>query len=115
MKQTIGLSQFTDAFMSIRPNNFSYEGLEQLFDYFESYEDDTGEQIELDVIAICCEYSESTINECLDYYDIVDAEDKEDFESLSDYEKLSIIQDWLANKTSVIGTTDQCTIIYQQF
>lgn len=115
MKQTIGLSQFTDAFMSIRPKNFSHEGLEQLFDYFESYEDDTGEQIELDVIAICCEYSESTINECLDYYDIVDAEDKEDFESLSDYEKLSIIQDWLAKHTSVMGTTDQCTIIYQQF
>ena len=110
-----GLSQFTDAFMSIRPNNFSYEGLEQLFDYFESYEQDTNEEIELDVIAICCEYSESTINECLDYYDIVDAEDKEDFESLSDYEKLSIIQDWLAKNTSVIGTTDQCTIIYQQF
>jgi hypothetical protein len=115
MKQTIGLSQFQDEFDAIRPNNFSYEGLQQLFDYFESYEDDTGEQIELDVIAICCEYSENTINECLDYYDIVDAEDKEDFELLSDYEKLSIIQDWLAKHTSVIGTTDQCTIIYQQF
>jgi hypothetical protein len=45
----------------------------------------------------------------------VDAEDKEDFELLCDYEKLSIIQDWLAKNTSVIGTTDQCTIIYQQF
>jgi hypothetical protein len=115
MKQTIGLSQFQDAFDAIRPNNFTYEGLQQLFDYFESYEDDNGEQIELDVIAICCEYSENTINECLEYFDIVEDEDKEDFELLSDYEKLSIIQDWLAKNTSVIGTTDQCSIIYQQF
>ena len=115
MKTTVNLYDFRDAFQRVRPNNFSYEGLEQLFNYFESYEDDTGQEIELDVIGICCEYAESTINECLDYYDIVDDDEKEEFDSLGDYEKLSIIQDWLANHTSVIGTTDQCTIIYQEF
>jgi hypothetical protein len=105
MKQTIGLSQFTDAFMSIRPNNFSYEGLQQLFDYFESYEQDTNEEIELDVIAICCEYSESTPKEIAAHYNI-DIED--------DGNELLNVMDYLADHTSVIGHTDT-TIIYQQF
>jgi hypothetical protein len=44
--------------MECRPDNFSYPGLLALWEYFEEYEDSTGEEIELDVIAICCEYSE---------------------------------------------------------
>jgi len=59
MKQTIGFSQFTDAFRDMgREENFTYEGKRALFDYLESFEEDTGEEIELDVIALCCEYSE---------------------------------------------------------
>ena len=58
MKQTIGLCEFEDAFRSIRPDNFSYSGLQALFEYLEEYEEDTGEEIELDVIALCCEYTE---------------------------------------------------------
>jgi len=55
MKTTVTFSDFRQAFKAIRPDNFSHEGLEQLWEYFESYERDTGEEIELDVIAICCE------------------------------------------------------------
>jgi len=60
MKQTISLYQFRDQFMACRPDNFSYPGLVALWEYFEEYEQDTGEEIELDIIAICCEYSEFT-------------------------------------------------------
>ena len=105
MKQTIGLSQFTDAFTAIRPSNFSPEGLQQLFDYFESYEDDTGEQIELDVIAICCEYAENTPKDIAKYYNI---------ELEDDGNELLNVMDYLADHTSVIGHTDN-SIIYQQF
>jgi hypothetical protein len=107
MKQTIGLSQFTDAFMSIRPNNFSYEGLEQLFDYFESYEQDTNEEIELDVIAICCEYSELSIEEIIRSYGI-------DTDEVEDDELDEFVFDYLASKTSVIGQTDT-GIVFQTF
>ena len=59
MIQTINKSQFTTAFHKAgRGNNFTYEGLIALYDYLEEYEDSTGEKIELDVIAICCEYNE---------------------------------------------------------
>jgi hypothetical protein len=52
------LEDFRRAFQSTRPNNFSYEGLIALYDYFQNLEDDIGEELDLDVIAVCCDYSE---------------------------------------------------------
>ena len=52
-----------------RGKQFTYEGLNALFDYLEEYEDGTGETIELDVIALCCEYTEyKNIREYNDEY-----------------------------------------------
>ncbi len=58
MKQTINEHQFRQAFKECRPDQFSWEGLHALWEWFEQYEEDTSEDIELDVIAICCDYSE---------------------------------------------------------
>jgi hypothetical protein len=76
MKQTINQYQFADAFRSIRPDNFTYAGLHALFDYLEEYEESCGEEIELDVIALCCEYSEhkSALDAAADYGFDVDGE-----------------------------------------
>ena len=41
-----------------RGDQFSYEGLNALFDYLEELSEDTGANIELDVIALCCEFTE---------------------------------------------------------
>ena len=49
-------ADFISAFKSIRPDNFSYEGLKALYGYFEELSED--QNIELDVIAICCDYTE---------------------------------------------------------
>jgi hypothetical protein len=57
MKTAVTFSEFSDSFRDIRPDNFSYRALRILFAYFEQYEEDTGEEIELDVIAICCYFS----------------------------------------------------------
>ena len=59
MKQTINFSQFTDAFRDMdRDNNFTYKGKRALFDYLEEYEEETGGEVELDIIALCCEFTE---------------------------------------------------------
>jgi hypothetical protein len=52
--------QFHDAFASNkqRKDTFSYEGLNALFNYFDDLTEDTGVDMELDVVAICCEYAE---------------------------------------------------------
>ena len=76
MKQTISSYQFADAFRSIRPDNFTYAGLNALFEYLEEYEDSCGHEIELDVISLCCEYSEhkSALDAVADYSFDIDGE-----------------------------------------
>ena len=59
MKTTVNNYDFHRAFEEMnRQANFSYEGLNALFEYLEQYEEDTGEEMELDVIALCCDFTE---------------------------------------------------------
>ena len=60
MKQIISKYHFTNWFLSsdTYKNNFSYEGLNSLFDYFTTIEECTDDEIEFDPVAICCDYSE---------------------------------------------------------
>ena len=56
--ETVNEHSFTEAFRQIRPDNFSYEGQKALYEYLEDLSEDIGTPIELDVISICCDYSE---------------------------------------------------------
>jgi hypothetical protein len=58
IKKQINFSDFCDSFSGTYKNNFSYNGKRALFDYLDNLSDDIGEDIELDPIALCCEYSE---------------------------------------------------------
>jgi len=58
MKNTITEQEFINDMENIRPENFTTSGLRTLFNYFEQLEQDIGEQIEFDPIAICCEFAE---------------------------------------------------------
>lgn len=59
MKQTINFFDFTDTFKQCgRKDQFSYAGLRALFDYLEDLEEQCDMEIELDVIALCCDYTE---------------------------------------------------------
>jgi len=58
MKQNVSEYDFIDGFMKIRPDNFSRNGLQCLYTYLTELEDDIGEELEFDVIAICCDFSE---------------------------------------------------------
>ena len=100
MYSTVGFSDFYDGFSS-RRENFSYDGLQLLFDYFEEIEESTGEKIEFDPIAICCEYNEYTL---------------EDFnrENCTEFETLDEIQDYVNENSIVVGLTD-FTIVYLAF
>lgn len=59
MKQTVTKYDFTQAFRDMnRDSNFSYAGLEALFDHLEEIEECCGEEFELDVIGLCGEFCE---------------------------------------------------------
>lgn len=95
------VSQFRDAFRAMgRHGNFSYEGIEILFEYLEELSDSIGEPIELDVIALCCEYSEDSIEDIIDNYRIDVSEADGDEEEIE-----GIVREYLNDNTIVCGET----------
>ena len=60
MKQSITRADFVGWFWGsdTYKRNFSYEGLNSLFDYFEQLEEEMESEIDFDTIAICCDFSE---------------------------------------------------------
>ena len=100
MINTINKYEFSDAFQKMgRGDQFSYEGLIALFDYLEILEDDIGEPIELDVISLCCEYTEyENLKEFQDDYG-------------DEYETLESIY----NRTALIQVEDTERFIIQNF
>ena len=98
MIKTINEYDFSKAFHNMgRGEQFSSSGLDALFKYFEMLEDSVSEPIELDVIAICCEYAE---------YDSLE-EFQEDYSS--EYESIDDIE----RETEVIRIDDDSFIIAQ--
>jgi len=94
MYQLINEYDFVEAFKKMdRENNFSMEGRKALFNYLEELEENKG--IELDVIAICCDYTEyKNIKEFQNAY-------SEDYKTIEDIEE----------KTQVIKIDDESFII----
>lgn len=108
MKTTVNFSEFRDLFQQIRPDNFSYEGLRHLFSWLEQYEEDTGEEMELDVIAICCDFSEDYYQNIADQYGL----DLSEYES--DEDKQEAVADYLSDQGVYVGEAGEC-IIYRNF
>lgn len=90
-------SQFSDRFSDMgRGDQFSYEARKALFEYY----DEMDEPVELDVIAICCDWNEldlETINQ--DY--------SKEFETLDE------AFEWLNEQSYAIKLTD--TVLFQVF
>lgn len=99
MYQSVNESDFIAAFEAIRPDNFSRPALRELFEYLEELERDLGEEVELDPIAICCDWVEYTAEElATDYSDRIDpdADDRTEglVESLQDETLVIEVEHW---------------------
>jgi hypothetical protein len=68
MKTTVSVYDFRQAFQDHnRQDSFSYEGLGALYEWIEQLDDDCGTETELDVIALCCDFSEyDSALDCID-------------------------------------------------
>lgn len=62
MKIEISFEQFVDAFKKCNRDNFTYDGYRVLFDELDD------DEYCLDVIAVCCDYSEYTEDELVNDY-----------------------------------------------
>ena len=96
-----------------RANHFSYEGLRILFESLEQLAQDCEMNIEMDVIALCCEYSEDDMQFIIDNYDI----DMTDCDSID--EKIETVEYYLQDNTFVCGSYEDDNgntyFIYQAF
>jgi 5'-deoxynucleotidase YfbR-like HD superfamily hydrolase len=100
MYTKINFDAFAESFVKMgRKGQFSTGGLRALFDYYEALEDDLDEVFELDVIALCCEWSEYKIKELPDVFDEFEWET---FGELSGDELMRYIKDVLEDKTTVL-------------
>lgn len=110
MYQTINtVSNFRDEFRAYgRADQFSYEALGLLFEYLENYEMDTGEEIELDVVSLCCDYSEDSPENIRDQYGI-------DTEGMDEDEVIDEVIATLEENAAFVGKTNTGTIIYRNY
>lgn len=109
MYQSINnFSQFRDAFVQMdRGNQFSSMALRALFQHLEDYEEMTGSQVELDVIAICCEFVEDKIDDIIKNYSIDVSDVDEDGQAY-------FVEEWLQQHTTVVGVVGD-SIVFAQF
>ena len=91
MKQTVYEHDFRDAFREMgRGDNFSYGGLGALYDYLTQMEEDCNQEMELDVISLCCDFTEyDSLEDMLEAYP-------------AEYDTLEALQDY----TTVIDIPD---------
>ena len=94
MKITVTESMFCEQFKRIRPDNFSRAALEALFAHFEEMERDQGEEMELDVIAICCDWTEyDSALEAAEAYGFEPKASEDERADTSEREALEFLQD----------------------
>ena len=90
-------SQLRDQFHRMgRSEQFSYEALELLYEFLE----EVSPEAELDVIALCCDFSESTFEEVARAYELEEGQDPINY---------------LTEQTLVVGVTGSGNVVYQQF
>lgn len=91
MKNTLNTSDIVNALLADNYAKWSYKAANALAEYLEEYENESGIEIELDVVAIRCEYSEydSALGWAEEYFgvdtlvdmipDDVDSDEEEDW------------------------------------
>ena len=109
--ETLTITQIAQAIYNDDNANWSYEGAYAIAEYLEDLSDDLGENIELDVVAIRCEYSEYTLEEFVEaystYFDWMTDDEREDFGTVVEH-----IEQYT---TVVYGNSAQDIIIVQEF
>ena len=124
--QTIQQDQFIDLMQAARPDNFTVSGLRVLFDHLDEISDECSEPLELDAIAIACDYTEAGAVEVYNRYkpDLnLDEDEQATFDlyhgtdqahMLDDILKPQIIE-YLECNTCFIGETNNGSLVFADF
>lgn len=110
MKMTVDAGMMKEMFKNWNRDYYTYEGCETLLEFY----DEIDENIEFDVIAICCDWNEYGETPCLKWKDFISdygylLEDEETAE-MTDDEKINTIIEKLEDKTTVIKLSNSVLI-----
>ena len=95
MKQTLTTDQAANLLVADDNAGWSYAGALALVEHLEAVENDTGEEIEFDRVALRCDFSEyESAREAAEEYGWEPDEDAEDAEEAA--------REWLNDRTTVI-------------
>lgn len=108
MYQSVNWYQFRDTMQNF-DMPFSVDGLSILFNYLEEIEQGQDKEMELDPIALRCDFAEALPIEIAEDYDIDISEAK------NDDEVIETVENFLGDNGAFVGTTDKKTIVYHQF
>lgn len=105
MKHTLSHSEATRMIYEVYDHQFSYAASHELASYYEDLEEEIGEEIEIDPVAIACDWSEyNSDEELIEAFDYLlpDADDSDDQEGWKPEDKLAAIKDYLMQDTDLI-------------
>ena len=87
-----------------RGDNFGYEGWRVIGDYLEELSEDIGEDIEVDIIAICCDYGMAdSVEDFADQHSgFMDEIDPEEWGDMSEEDKLDCVAEYIADNGSLV-------------
>lgn len=124
----VNFSQFVDSFRAMgRDNQFAafydngkpigaYDALRVIFDHIEECEESGGDELELDVIAICCDYSHDTAREIADQYslDIYDGMEEEEIRNTNMEDRIeNLVREYLEDQGAYVGETEYGFVYFQ--
>lgn len=109
MKQSVNFNDFIDAFKRFdRYDGYGYEALKVIYNYLEQYEEETGTEIDLDVVAICCDYN-------AEHYTHIAADYSIDLEGLDEDEAKQAVIDYIQDNSAYLGEATDGELVYQVF
>lgn len=90
-----------------KENYFSYEGFNALYDYLDEYSNSIGEDFKVDVIALCCDFTEyESWEELYGIYSCSYNNESKTFEELEENDELYDFKEWVQDRTTVIEVTN---------
>jgi len=103
-------NSFIDAFKrSSCSTLFSYDALEAIYEYLEDYSQDSGEDVELDIVAICCDWSEMT------WQDVAMSYGVDLSQCIDDDERIGEVESFLFDNTQSMALPDGESFVFVQF
>ena len=95
-----------------RGDNYGYDGWRAIGDYLEEISNDLGENIDIDIISICCEYgkAESVEDFANQYPQFMDEIDPEAWGDMTEQEKLDCVAEFIADNGSLVICRDDLII-----